>query len=252
MLAIEVEYLLGRAVATDTSQRDRAEWPPHPTRLFSALVDALHDITDDGERARADAALRWVEAQPPPAIRASLDDDASVRSVVKHFVPINDEPVDAKNVRATPLTELRTRQERFFPAVVPADPTVVFSWPASDPSESHLTALRDLAARIPYLGHSSSVVRVTCTTAAMPAVIAPALAGEFLLRVPGAGRLDRLNAVHGARRTDTYVQPPRGKEVRYARVGRVWDGRRSHGARMVRFVSLPSTAPASASRRPRG
>jgi len=151
MLAIEVEYLLGRAVATDPSQRDRAEWPPHPTRLFSALVDALNDVSDATARAEGEAALRWIEAEPAPEISASLENDASLRTVVKHFVPINDEPAEAKNMRATPLTELRTRQERFFPAVVPADPCVVFAWPDSEPSEAHIAALSDLAARVPYL-----------------------------------------------------------------------------------------------------
>lgn len=60
MFAIEVEFLLGRSVATDPSQRDLAEWPPHPTRLFSALVDALGDVADEDARARAESALRWI------------------------------------------------------------------------------------------------------------------------------------------------------------------------------------------------
>jgi CRISPR-associated protein Csb2 len=236
MLAIEVEYLLGRAVATDPSQRDRAEWPPHPTRLFSALVDALHDVSDEAARARGEAALRWIEAEPPPEISVSLDKEASLRTVVKHFVPINDEPAEAKNMRATPLTELRTRQERFFPAVVPADPRVVFAWAESEPSDAHASALSDLAARVPYLGHSSSLVRVSCKREALARTLAPALAGEYLLRVPGAGRLDRLNAVHAARRTDTYVQPPKGKEVWYTTVGNRPLAHGPHGAmRVVAF-----------------
>jgi CRISPR-associated protein Csb2 len=233
MLAIEVEYLLGRSVATDPSQRDRAEWPPHPTRLFSALVDALNDVSDAGARARAEAALRWIEAEPSPEISVSLDDEASLRTVVKHFVPINDEPADAKNVRATPLIELRTRQERFFPAVVPADPRVVFAWPESDPTEAHAAALSDLAARVPYLGHSSSVVRVSCKREALPRSIGPALAGDYLLRVPGPGRLDRLNAVHDVRKSDTYVQPPKGKEVWYTRLGTGPLAHGPHGAMRV-------------------
>jgi CRISPR-associated protein Csb2 len=217
MFAVEVEYLLGRAVATDSTQRDQAEWPPHPTRLFSAFVDALSDISEDTIRECGEAALRWMEREPPPEIAAALD--ASHRTVVKHFVPINDDVVDAKNVRATPLVELRTRQERFFPAVVPADPRVVFAWPMSEPSEAHAEALAHLATRIPYLGHSSSLVRVSCRREAPPPTIAPALAGEYLLRVPGSGRLDRLNSIHALRKTDTYAQPPRGKEVPYAQVG---------------------------------
>ena len=38
MFAIRVECLTGRYVATAYDDRSRAEWPPHPARLFSALV----------------------------------------------------------------------------------------------------------------------------------------------------------------------------------------------------------------------
>ena len=48
MLVLEVEYLTGRAVATARHHREQPEWPPHPGRLFSALVAACHeaDLTD--------------------------------------------------------------------------------------------------------------------------------------------------------------------------------------------------------------
>jgi CRISPR-associated protein Csb2 len=233
MFAIEVEYLMGRSVATDPSQRDRAEWPPHPTRLFSALVDALGDVSDVGARARAESALRWIEGEPPPEIAASLDEDTSFRTVVKHFVPINDETADPKNSRAAPLTELRTRQERYFPAVVPGDPRVVFAWPKSEPLAEHVMALSELAERVPYLGHSSSLVRVSCAREAPARTIGPALVGDYLLRVPGPGRLDRLNAIHDLRKTDTYAQPPRGREVPYARIGEEAAVHGPHGAMRV-------------------
>src|SRR5690606_20928581 len=40
MIAIDVEFLTGRYIATSYNDRSRAEWPPHPARLFSALVAA--------------------------------------------------------------------------------------------------------------------------------------------------------------------------------------------------------------------
>jgi len=220
VLAIEVEYLLGRAVATNTTQRDRAEWPPHPTRLFSAFVDALSDVSEPDARARAEAALRWLEQQSAPDIQVSLDDEVSKRTIARHFVAINDDVAKPKDMRPTPLVELRTRQERFFPSVVPFDPCVVFAWPHSYPNAEQATALKDLASRIAYLGHSSSVVRVFCRDTASPATIAPSEDGkwgEWLLRVPGPGRFDRLNSVYTARTTNTFIQPPRGREVRYDR-----------------------------------
>jgi CRISPR-associated protein Csb2 len=215
VLAIEVEYLLGRSVATDVSQRDKAEWPPHPSRLFSALVDALADVgvESSAERAKCESALRWLEALPPPEIAASVDDDISQRTSVKYWVPINDET--AGELRSAPLVEQRKRQERFFPATVPMDPVVVFAWPNVEPEAEHHAALDRLVARIPYLGHSSSVVRVALRNDAPTLRIAPMARGDRLLRVAGPGRLARLTAVHELRKSDTLVQPPKGREVWY-------------------------------------
>ena len=82
---IEVNFLTGRYVATFHNDRQRSEWPPHPARLFSALVAAWADA-DEPDVTERDA-LKWLEDQRPPAISAS---DAVPRSVVSHFVPVND------------------------------------------------------------------------------------------------------------------------------------------------------------------
>lgn len=88
MLAIEVDFLTGRFVATAHNDRDRPEWPPHPARLFSALVAtwADSDRPDPEER----IALEWLEAQGPPDIAGS---EATARAVVTHYVPVNDAAV---------------------------------------------------------------------------------------------------------------------------------------------------------------
>lgn len=90
MLAIEVELLTRRYVATSHHDRDLAEWPPHPARMFSAMVAALydHDPPDPSER----AALLWLERQPPPQLDVDLgvDDVVGRRTVVDVFVPVND------------------------------------------------------------------------------------------------------------------------------------------------------------------
>jgi len=85
MLAIEVEFLTGRYVATAHDDRDGFEWPPHPARLFSALVAEWGSVEerDDSER----EVLRRLEAMPPPSIFAS---EAVERSIVTHYVPVND------------------------------------------------------------------------------------------------------------------------------------------------------------------
>lgn len=43
MFAITIELLGGSYVATAYNDRDRGEWPPHPARLFSALVATWAD-----------------------------------------------------------------------------------------------------------------------------------------------------------------------------------------------------------------
>lgn len=99
MFAIEVELLTGRYVATSFSDRDAAEWPPHPARLYSALVAAWAEAgKDQAER----TALDWLAAQTPPHVHCS---EAFHRTAVPVFVPVNDvqvvgEPWSARdNVR---------------------------------------------------------------------------------------------------------------------------------------------------------
>src|ERR1039458_6823167 len=65
MLAIRIDYLTGVSMATkhDDPSRSSAEWPPHPDRLFSALVAAAADMSDrdSGELTKAGLrALQWL------------------------------------------------------------------------------------------------------------------------------------------------------------------------------------------------
>jgi CRISPR-associated protein Csb2 len=90
MLALEVHLLAGRYVATAFNDRLAAEWPPHPARLFSALVAAHFEELDPPAQERA--ALQWLEAQGAPEITAP---EASARDVVTVYVPVNDTRVVA-------------------------------------------------------------------------------------------------------------------------------------------------------------
>jgi len=84
-LALRIEYLTGRCTATSYNDRDAAEWPPHPARVYSALVNAWADgdPPDGDER----AALEWLAGLPAPGVTASV---ASRRDVMRHYVPVND------------------------------------------------------------------------------------------------------------------------------------------------------------------
>ncbi|MBK8229588.1 MAG: type I-U CRISPR-associated protein Cas5/Cas6 [Candidatus Eisenbacteria bacterium] len=88
MLALEVNFLTGRFVATQFNDRRRGEWPPHPARLFSTLVAACHasEPADPTEL----AALDWLAAQGAPKVSAST---ASERELYTVFVPVNDPTV---------------------------------------------------------------------------------------------------------------------------------------------------------------
>jgi len=85
MFAIAVELLSCRYTAMQFNDRSAPEWPPHPARLFSAMVAAWAD--DDEPDPAERSALQWIEQQQPPAIGCS---SARRREVVTHFVPVND------------------------------------------------------------------------------------------------------------------------------------------------------------------
>ena len=109
---IEVNFLTGRYNATFHNDRRRPEWPPHPARLFSALVAAWADA-DDPDRSEREA-LEWLEALAHPMIAAS---DAVSRNVVAHFVPVNDVSIVSRILQARKAERIhrltdQLRQER--------------------------------------------------------------------------------------------------------------------------------------------
>jgi CRISPR-associated protein Csb2 len=222
MLALEVEYLTGRSVASMPNDRDQAEWPPHPGRLFMALV-AAHMERDPADAAER-AALLWLEGLPPPEVSA---EDADPRDVLEVFVPVNDNfgpdkvpkggfsaAVVKEKVRVMP--ERRSKQSRTFPSVTPRSPTVFFAWPevAPDQLAEHREALERLAANVTCLGHSSSMVRVALRHDPPAARYMPSDEGTLILRVPTPGRLKDLIACYQSQR-----RPSAGFFCSYAEVG---------------------------------
>jgi CRISPR-associated protein Csb2 len=227
MFALEVEYLTGRAVATERHARERAEWPPHPSRLFSALVDAaFQSLSTDGTELPngVRAALEWLEELPPPALTAG---DAQRRQVIPTFVSVNDVATPEIRPNATPssgqvdaaiavLPDHRGKQPRFFPTVIPDKPVVHFIWFEATPEKlkEHRKCLDQLAAYMTYLGHSSSLVRVSITDNAPEPTYLPDPNGRHTLRVPGRGRLRELES-HFRRN----ARPSPGLYAAYRKVG---------------------------------
>ncbi|MGD9535549.1 MAG: type I-U CRISPR-associated protein Csb2 [Alphaproteobacteria bacterium] len=187
MLALEIELLTGvyRAGLPDGSG---AEWPPHPERVFSALVQAWGDGgCDPGER----EALEWLENLGAPQIEADPSDQCDERTTPTVFVP----PNDPRGNELAVLPERRRRQARTFRAIIPTHPTVRFAWSDAAPSNDQRTALASLARRVASLGHSSSFARVCFVgdiSAEQERRWQPAQDGASPLRVPHRGRLKQL------------------------------------------------------------
>ncbi len=197
MFALRVEFLTGRCVAKETHQR--AEWPPHPARLFSTLVSALYVRVPDGEEPDIAElrALEWLQEQGPPEI--AFSSSVMRRTVVTHYVPINDvglpdktaekleadlrtasdgkakmkanqktDPIAAaqKALRDAGSKALRFlperqsgRKPRTFPTIRPDNPAVHYLWPNAE-GRDHRDGFVGVISRVAYLGHSSSLVSI--------------------------------------------------------------------------------------------
>ena len=76
-LAITIELLSGSYDAAEVDDRERAEWPPHPARLFCALVAAARGDADRVGAAlaggaadrRSSCAAASAAGEPPRGVR---------------------------------------------------------------------------------------------------------------------------------------------------------------------------------------
>ncbi|GIX04268.1 MAG: hypothetical protein KatS3mg114_0137 [Planctomycetaceae bacterium] len=168
-LTIGWEYLTGRCVATDPSSRQRAEWPPHPGRVFMALAAAWFET---GEEAAEGDALRWLETLGDPELVLPCCDRVFSRTVSDFYVPVNDvadpfcQPNKEKPAKIfMPLQSVnigRNRQPRTFPSVWVGDVPCYMHWPNATEAEvqRHRDALNRLCGEVTRIGHSSSLVRM--------------------------------------------------------------------------------------------
>lgn len=152
MLTLGIRYLQGIAVGSH-GEHGRVEWPPHPARVFMALVAAHYQTgTETAER----NALEWLEKQPAPEIHAP---EAEPCRVVTQYVPVNDKAGPAKSqMQSLPLT--RHRIDRVFARASLASDTVMLHWPAAEPTQSVRKALVTLCGKVTRVGHSSSLVQM--------------------------------------------------------------------------------------------
>ena len=187
MLAVRCELLLGSYQAADPfGAAESVEWPPHPYRLHAGLVASACEAGGARPTDDAVAALRWLEAQPPPSIACSID--PSRRTVARTFVPRNvTAGAEWKRYKNEYLKKGRAAQlvGRAFPTAVPDDPVVVFAWPdAADVPD----ALAALVEGVSWLGSSRSPV-ACAVTGEIPgtSTFMPTAQGDRQVRVAAPG-----------------------------------------------------------------
>lgn len=156
-LTICWEYLTGKCVATDPANRQRAEWPPHPGRVYMAMAAAWFETGEDEAEGQA---LRWLEKLGDPEL--GLPDYFSTREVVDCYVPVNDVAGPSKAILQSAPGFTRERKERTFPSVWAGDALCFLHWPNADAAEleTHRPMLDQLCSKVTRIGHSSSLVRM--------------------------------------------------------------------------------------------
>ncbi|MEO8350223.1 MAG: type I-U CRISPR-associated protein Csb2, partial [Chthoniobacteraceae bacterium] len=273
--ALGIDFITRVAVMTDAASREKAEWPPHPARVFMAFVAAHYDskpLVEDGPEAetawtRERSALEWLEKQGAPDMSWP---EVAARNVVKVFVPVNDasvtqspDRVKASEMRAAlgVMPDQRSRQERTFPAVyVEGDEPECFVhlvWPEAEPTPVVRASLESLAEKVIRIGHSSSLVRVWVP--AGEAIPSPSHAPNLKtakirrgvqLRVPAAGFLADLDQRYNAGEIDAFfdlserITTSKGKANKEAktefveRFGREWNRSASAPVRQRPSVGL--------------
>ncbi|MEW6745351.1 MAG: type I-U CRISPR-associated protein Csb2 [Planctomycetota bacterium] len=215
MLVLRVEFLTGVCMATrhNDPTRSAPEWPPHPDRLYSALVAAAAEPDGSGGTdlpSGAVQALRWLAEQcwgengecKAPLLHASHAHRRTMPAVPMPSNPHEDEvwqkpkkdgsrsPQKSFDFR-TLLPVHRKKALLPVPAVVPEEPAVYFVWPDADAGEQ-LAVLRSICDRVTYLGRSRSLVHVTIEDDAPSPTHVPDPFGGLELRVPAKRRLDYL------------------------------------------------------------
>ena len=220
-LTIHVDFVTGRYVAADVSDRDAPEWPPHPGRMFMALVAAYFETGEDEAEA---SALEWLELLPPPKIFAS---DAAKRTAVSVYVPVNDKVTATKSLLQSAPGLSRSKQERSFPTSIPDNAEVAFRWDEALGVESHLEALQRVCANVIRVGHSSSLVRAWATlndrSPQIQQWIPTQGRSKIRVRVAGEGELDRLRVACNAERIDQFaelvatIQVTKGADQKFAK-----------------------------------
>ncbi len=209
MLAIAVRFTTGRYYAASHSDRTRPEWPPHPDRLFSALVAAYYQSSAGTGR----SALEWLERQGPPSLAVphlphALTDGRTMLAMVR----TND--AETGDERGSVLPDRRKLQPRVFPSIG-VDAPVYFIWQHANADPDTAAALATITTHMPYLGSSKSPILAWIedtppTPTLLPGADLASSGDDVILRVPTPGRLVELETQY-----DAGLRPRPGRQQTY-------------------------------------
>ncbi|MEM5787031.1 MAG: type I-U CRISPR-associated protein Csb2 [Syntrophobacteraceae bacterium] len=190
MFGLGIRYLMGWAMAAaDGARKEKAEWPPHPDRVFMALAAGWFET---GQNEMEGAALRWLESLSAPSLsvhpgksRHAEKEDVPTVS----YVPVNDTRC---SLRLLTGPGNRPLQPRAFPVTVLNNPFVYLSWP-DDLPEIYQEPIATLCRKVVSIGHSASLVQMWIADKPPPANLIPVIGqANHRLRIPAQGRLEYL------------------------------------------------------------
>ncbi len=199
--SLVIEYLTGYAVATDTSSREKPEWPPHPARVFMALAAAHFETDSEAEQKQLERdALEWLATLSPPDL---VVPNFAARDVLTVYVPVNDQSDGEALLK-------RSRQPRSFPRVHVGDEPIRLIWRVDSAMFSaRVDALENLCRHVTRIGHSSSLVWVRLERTAgdvEPTHVHDAHGMDARFRVVSEGAVTRLEQAFNQSSIDAYAE----------------------------------------------
>jgi len=185
---LRMDFPSGKCYAAQAQEPSLPEWPPHPSRLYSALVAAAYCSTR-GMTDQRQAVLKWLETLPPPNISSPA---ADIQHAPVSYVPPGDsrEYKYKKGQKVFEHGVHRWRQDRYFPnAVILGDPSVCYGWDV-EPEKELFNAFENVVEGVTHVGSSHSMVTVSAHRGEMPyqSTLVPNERGATFLRVPTPGR----------------------------------------------------------------
>ncbi|WP_418139801.1 type I-U CRISPR-associated protein Csb2 [Oceanimonas smirnovii] len=195
MFILRIGFLTGQFLAAEEHAPEEAEYPPHPGRVFSALV-AAEALSDIGISSMSQAAMEWLEQCEPPQIIAS---DSYHAKVGTSYVPVADDL----------HPQYKKKHSRYFPHCVLTVPEVSYVWKEDIPDE-YLEQLDLLAENITHLGTSHSLVTAKFERLQYKPDInfQPDSGGSHMLRVAGSGRRQELLQLYQRKKVIVRHPPP--------------------------------------------